>query len=128
MDVIVVSTKGVYLIEVKNWSDKSSINDAKLNPYEQTERAGRILWIHLQSIRKGTNVKNVLLSIKKKFDYDYEFRSVYVSDLNKIRNLLETGSEQLSNNDVDVIVKQLCKFCIYTVRTPLPYLNLKHNL
>ena len=110
MDAIVVSTKGVYLIEVKNWSDRFSINDVKLNPYEQTERAGRILWIYLQSIRKGTNVKNVLLSIKKKFDYDYEFRSVYVSDLNKIRNLLETGSEQLSNNDVDVIVKNLANF------------------
>jgi hypothetical protein len=39
MDVIVVSTKGVYLIKVKNWSERFSINDAKFNPYEQTERS-----------------------------------------------------------------------------------------
>ena len=66
MDAIVVSTKGVYLIEVKNWSDRFSINDVKLNPYEQTERAGRILWIHLQLILKEAIVKNILLFVKKK--------------------------------------------------------------
>jgi hypothetical protein len=28
----------MYPIEVKNWDERFSINDAKLNPYEQTER------------------------------------------------------------------------------------------
>lgn len=107
MDVIVVSTRGVYLIEVKNWSGGFSVNDAKFSPYEQTERAGRVLWIHLQSVRKGTTVKNVLLSVKGNFQYNNNFRSVYVSNLEKIRNLLETGSIQLTKLDVENIVKHL---------------------
>ncbi len=102
-----VRKRGVYLIEVKNWSGGFSINDAKFSPYEQTERAGRVLWIHLQSVRKGTTVKNVLLSVKGNFQYNNNFRSVYVSNLEKIRNLLETGSIQLTKLDVENIVKHL---------------------
>tara|TARA_Y100001936_G_C16090013_1_gene685246 strand:+ start:704 stop:1384 length:681 start_codon:yes stop_codon:yes gene_type:complete len=109
MDVIVVSKRGAYLIEVKNWSGGFSVKDAKFNPYEQTERAGRVLWIYLQSIRKGTNVKNVLLSVKGDFEYNYNYKSVYVSNLQKIKNLLETGYVQLTDEEVTSIVEQLRK-------------------
>ena len=46
----------MYLIEVRNWSERFSTNDTKLNPYWQIER---VLLIHFQSIRKEINVKNV---------------------------------------------------------------------
>lgn len=95
----------MYLIEVKNWSGRFSINDAKFNLFEQTDRSRMVLWLHLQSIRKGTSVKNILLSVKGNFEYNYEFTNVHVLDLNKIRNLLETNSEQLKNNGVYLIVK-----------------------
>jgi hypothetical protein len=63
----------MYLIKVKNCGERFSINAAKFNLYEQTERNGRVLWIHFQSIRKGIDVKNVILSIKGNFEYTREF-------------------------------------------------------
>ena len=49
MDLVVVCPKGVFMIEVKNWSDKYVPSNSNLSPYEQTERAGRVLWITLQN-------------------------------------------------------------------------------
>ena len=107
MDVVVVSTKGVFLIEVKNWSGKFTVKDARLNPYEQTERAGRVLWIHLQNVKEGTPVKNVLLSVQGSFEYNSTFKSVYVSNLEKIIDLLQKGTNRLTDNEVQQIVKKL---------------------
>jgi hypothetical protein len=45
-------------------------------------------------------VKNVLLFVKESFEYNYEFRSVSVSDLEKLKNLLEIVIEQLTKNYV----------------------------
>ena len=44
---------------------------------------------------------------KSKFDYDYEFSNIYAPDFSKITNLLETGSQKLSNNDIRFRVKKL---------------------
>ena len=63
MDLVIVCAKGIFMIEVKNWSDEYT-KDPKWNPHEQTERAGRILWITLQDAVKGTRVPNVLLSVR----------------------------------------------------------------
>ena len=48
MDFVIICPKGVFMIEVKNWSDQFVRNgNWKFDPYEQTERAGRILWIEV---------------------------------------------------------------------------------
>ena len=70
MDIIVVCPKGVFIIEVKNWSDNYIKNNTNLSPYEQTERAGRILWISLQTVIKNVRVTNVLLSIQGNMQYN----------------------------------------------------------
>lgn len=68
MDLVVVCPKGVFMIEVKNWTDEyAQQNNRDLSPHEQTERAGRVLWIALQK-KFGDGecgVTNVLLSILK---------------------------------------------------------------
>lgn len=108
MDIVVVSPKGVFMIEVKNWSDNYAKNNQKgLNPYEQTERAGRVLWVFLQSRIKGTRVTNVLLSIKGNLPYNQRYRSVYVSSLDRINQFLEKRQDELSEKDVNKIVKDL---------------------
>ena len=112
MDFVVVSTKGVYMIEVKNWSNQFANNNSNNNfsPYEQTERAGRVLWISLQKVIKNVRVTNILLSIKGNLPYNESYRSVYVSSLDKINNFLEKRQDEFNKNEVEKIVKSLNGF------------------
>lgn len=108
MDLVVVSPKGVFMIEVKNWSnDFAQNNNHSLNPYEQTERAGRVLWIELQNVIKNVRVTNVLLSIKGNLQYNQNYPAVFVSSLNRINQFLEQRQDILSEKEVEKIVKNL---------------------
>ena len=107
MDIVVVCRKGVFMIEVKNWSDNYVKNNTNLSPYEQTERAGRVLWIRLQKIKKNTRVTNVLLSIQGNMQWNERYRSVYVSSLAKINQFLEKRQDCLSEKEIEKIVKKL---------------------
>ena len=97
MDLIVVCPKGIFMIEVKNWSNQFANNNSNNNfsPYEQTERAGRVLWISLQKVIKNVRVTNILLSIKGNLPYNESYRSVYVSSLDKINNFLEKKTRRI---------------------------------
>jgi len=107
MDFIVVSRKGVILIEVKNWSRSFANSHDGLNPYEQTDRAGRVLWIYLKGWFSGPRVTNVLLSTRGNFEYNKYYRAVFVSNLEKIKYFLENRKEALSDGDVRKIVGKL---------------------
>ena len=107
MDVVVVCSKGVFMIEVKNWSDNYAKNYGGLNPYEQTDRAGRVLWIILQKKIKNVRVTNVLLSISGNIQYNQKYRAVFVSSLNRINQFIEKRQDTLSPKEVQKIVKNL---------------------
>ncbi len=111
MDLVVVCPKGVFMIEVKNWSNQFvNKNNKRFSPYEQTERAGRVLWISLQRVIKNVRVTNVLLSIKGNLPYDQNYRSVYVSSLDRINQFLEKRQDELNEKEVKKIVKSLSGF------------------
>ncbi|MCH7757321.1 MAG: NERD domain-containing protein [Thaumarchaeota archaeon] len=107
MDLVVVCPKGVFMIEVKNWSNDYAKNYDGLNPYEQTDRAGRVLWIALQDIIKNIRVTNVLLSIQGNISYNERYRAVFVSSLNRINQFLEKRQDALSPREVKIIVDEL---------------------
>ena len=108
MDLVVVCPKGVYIIEVKNWSNRFAKSDNKIfSPYEQTERAGRVLWISLQGIFRKVRVTNVLLSIKGNLEYNKNYRSVFVTSLDKINFFLMRRQDALTENQIKNIVKDL---------------------
>jgi len=110
MDLVVVCPKGVFMIEVKNWSDKyAEQNKRGLNPYEQTERAGRVLWITLQNeFGDGEfRVTNVLLSIRGNLPYSQNYRSVFVSSLAGINQFLEKRQDVLDEEDIEDLVEAL---------------------
>ncbi len=110
MDFVVVSKKGVILIEVKNWSTEYFKNHdklGKLNPYEQTDRAGMVLWIFLKSWRSSPRVTNVLLSIQDNMDYNRNYKHVFVSNLDRINYFIENRKDELSEKDVKKIVDKL---------------------
>jgi len=107
MDLVVVCLKGVFMIEVKNWSDNYVQNYDSLNPYEQTDRAGRVLWIALQDVIKNIRVTNVLLSIQGNISYNERYRAVFVSSLARINQFLEKREDALSKREVKKIVDSL---------------------
>ena len=107
MDIVVVCPKGVYMIEVKNWSDKYVPSKSSLSPYEQTERAGRVLWITLQNKLGDIRVTNILLSIRGNLPYNKNYRSVFVSSLAEINQFLEKRQTTLDDKQVGKIVKRL---------------------
>jgi len=108
MDIVIVCPKGVFMIEVKNWTDEyAQRNKQVLSPYEQAGRAGLVLWITLQNVFKDIRVTNVLLSIKGNLPYNEDYRLVYVSSLDSINQFLEKRQDSLSEKEVVKIVKKL---------------------
>lgn len=107
MDFVIASKKGVFVIEVKNWSDDYVRNYEGFQPHEQVDRAGRVLWITLQNISIDTRVTNVLLPIHGNMQYDQNYRMVFVSSLEKINGFLENRQDTLSENEVGKIVDSL---------------------
>ena len=72
MDFVVVSYRGVVLIEAKNWSSSYYGQHGGLPPHEQVDRAGRVLWICLKSSwrsPKNPPVTSVVLSIGGDLNY-----------------------------------------------------------
>ena len=106
MDLVVVCPKGVFLIEVKNWSDRYAANPG-WSPHEQTERAGRVLWITLQNFIRGVRVTNVLLSMRNNIRHNPNYRSVWVSDPDNIVDFLKNRPDMLPEVDLEIIVKAL---------------------
>jgi len=107
MDLVVVCPKGVFMIEVKNWSNSYAQNYDGLNPYEQTDRAGRVLWIALQDLIKNIRVTNILLSISGNIPYNQRYRAVFVSSLNRINQFLEKRQDSLSPREIKKLVNEL---------------------
>jgi len=75
-----------------------------LNPYEQTDRAGRVLWIALQDVIKNIRVTNVLVSIQGNLKYNERYRAVFVSSLARINQFLEKRQDSLCQREVKKIV------------------------
>jgi len=107
MDFVVVSRKGVFVIEVKNWSDNFVRNYTGFSPHEQTDRAGRILWITLNDLFSKISVTNVLLSIDGNIPYNPYYRTVLVSSLDKINSFLTNRQDKLTDKQVKRIIGKL---------------------
>ena len=107
MDFVVVSRRGVILIEVKNWSTRHLKEHSGLDPYEQTERAGKVLWAFLQTDYINPRVTNVLLPLQNNMKYNPDYKYILVSKLNEINLFIEKRGFELSENVVNEIVDKL---------------------
>jgi len=115
MDFVVVSKKGVILIEVKNWSTRFYYENEKISPYEQVDRAGLVLWIALKSWRSPSNprVTKVLLPIQENMRYDRRYKYVLVSDLDEINYLIEKRKVEFSDKEVERVVGRIKGYATY---------------
>jgi len=112
MDFVVVSKRGIILIEVKNWTDTYVFKNREnggLEPHEQVERAGRVLWICLKDwfAPKNPNVTSVLLTIQGNMKYDPTYKFVAVKDLITINQWIQKRKEEFSDKEVERIVNRL---------------------
>ncbi len=110
MDFVVISKRGVNVIEVKNWSAKYYNNFYGLSPHEQVDRAGRVLWIKLKSSwfrPKDPPVTSVLLSIQGTIPYDKKYGYVSVKSLNNINYFLEHQPEKFSDKEVERLIGRI---------------------
>jgi len=107
MDFVLVGPRGVYMIEVKNWSNNFIKNGNYRSPYKQTDKAGLVLWVKLQNMFKNIRVTNVLLSIQGNLDYRQGYKAVYVSSLGGIILFLKKREISLNRKQVREIVEFL---------------------
>jgi len=110
MDFVVVSRRGVAVIEVKNWSSFYYKNHYGIAPHEQVDRAGRVLWISIQSSwfsPKKPPVNSVLLSIQGNIGYDNNYGYVSVKNLNNINYFLQKKEEQFSEKEVGRLIGRI---------------------
>ena len=110
MDFVIVSKKGVVLIEVKNWSVKYYNNHYGLSPHEQVDRAGRVLWIKLKSTWFRPNdppVTSVLLSIQGSIPSDPNYGYVIVKNLNDINSYIQNKSQIYSEKEVQRLIDRV---------------------
>jgi len=107
MDFVIISKRGVNVIEVKNWSVKYYNNHHGLSPHEQVDRAGRVLWIKLKSSwfrPKDPPVSSVLLSIQGVIPPNAKYGYVTVKNLNNINDYLQNRREQFSDKEVERLI------------------------
>lgn len=109
MDFVIVSKKGVIIIEVKNWSRTYYAQNKGISPHEQVDRAGMVLWISLKSWRDPSDppVTKVLLPIQNNMRYDPSFRFVLVRNLVNINAFITGQREIFSEKEVRTIVDRL---------------------
>jgi len=123
MDLVVVSRKGVFVIEVKNWSDEQVKNNEGLSPYEQVDRAGRVLYVFLESkfgknpiasffTGKGIDVSgkgttDVLVSVQNNMSYDSNYKHVLVKSVSKLNDFITDREDVFKDSEVEKIVNTL---------------------
>ncbi len=109
MDFVVVSKRGVVIIEVKNWSGQYYKQHEGISPHEQVDRAGLVLWISLKAWRSPQNppVTKVLLPIQENMRYDPNFKFVLVRHLTGINSFIVNQRELFSEKETQRVVDRL---------------------
>ena len=107
MDYVIISKKGIVLIQAKDWS--AIFDNQDVNPHERTDRAGKVLWLTLKPLYNTENlhVTSVLLSTHPNIKYDPEYKHVLVSDLKKINHVFRNKGEIFSERDVKRMVDKI---------------------
>lgn len=110
MDFVVVSNRGIVVIEAKNWSDDYLSKNRKhggLIPHEQVDRAGLVLYIKLSSYLKNPPITKVVLATQGNMQYDPNYEFVNVKDLNNINFFIQNRYERFPDEIVKGVVERL---------------------
>jgi len=116
MDFVVISKRGIVIIEAKNWSDEFLLKYTKYTkkyggktPHEQVDRHGLVLFAQLnqRGSTKEIQVTKVLLATSGNMQYDPAYSMVYVKDLNNTNSFIQNKGTQFSDEEVKEIIYRL---------------------
>ncbi|WGI17172.1 nuclease-related domain-containing protein [Methanonatronarchaeum sp. AMET-Sl] len=122
MDFVVVSQKGIFLIEVKNWSNQYLNKNKGITPHEQLDRAGKTLYIYLNSqlnqnntnidTKKnidlnGKNLTKILVPIQNNMNYNKNYKYVFVKNLTQLNNFITNRKTVYSQKETKIITNAL---------------------
>ncbi len=120
MDFVVVSHKGIFLIEVKNWGNRYASKNTGFSPHEQLDRAGKVLYVFLKSrlgngiplLKKkiefnGKRLTKVLIPIQGNISYDSNYKYVLVSSISEINNFIQDREDVYDQKEVKKITETL---------------------
>jgi hypothetical protein len=106
IDFVIVSKKGIVLIQAKDWSALNEKQENDVNPHEEVDKAGKVLWLTLKPLpsTKNPHVTSLLLTIQGNIKYDPKYKFVLVSDLKKINRLFKNRKAEFSEREVNRMV------------------------
>jgi len=125
MDFVVVSKRGVVIIEAKNWSDEFQLKYIKytkkyggITPHEQVDGYGLVLFVELnpRGSTKKIQVTQVLLATSGNMQYDPAYSTVNVKNLNNINFFIQNKGTQFSDEEVKEIIDRL-RWCRHNIKS-----------
>ncbi len=89
MDFIVVGTTGIFVIEVKNWSNEYLKNYMGLSTYEQIDRAGLVLYIFLNGyFSSAPKITKIIVPIQGNIFYNKNYKTVFIKNIENLNNFI----------------------------------------
>ena len=109
MDFVVVGPTGIFITEVKNWSSNYINAHDGLNPYEQVDRHGRVLWIYLKqhTFSYKPRITKLLIPIQGNLHYNPNYKSVLIRNVSGLNQFIYNNSNTLSGSRINKIVSLL---------------------
>jgi len=110
IDFVVVSHKGIFVIEVKNWSSKYKESHKGLSPYEQVDRAGYLMYKLLQDdlpSEQVDRVTKILVNVRSNWKYDRRWKYVMVKNIFSLNRFIQQDRDKLDSYEVKTIVNYL---------------------
>jgi len=116
MDFVIVSKRGIVIIEVKNWSDEFQLKYRKhvkkygvKTPHEQVDKHGLVLFAKLnpRGNTKNIPITKVLLATQGNMQYDPDYSMVQVKNLDNINSFIQNKSPQFSDEELQKTIDNL---------------------
>lgn len=104
MDIVVVGPTGMFVLEVKNWTDSTNAHKQTFTPHEQSSRAATVL-----SCVTRLPVGAVVVDIQGNIERANRFKAVVcgLADLNATITKKRRGAPNLTKKGVSSLVKRI---------------------
>ena len=106
MDVVVVGPTGLFVLEVKNWTDTTSAHKKSFTPYEQSSRAAKVL-----GYATGEPVAAIVVDVQGNIGKPNRFGATVCGlvTLSQIITGRQRGGKQYGKKEVVGLVKRIKK-------------------
>jgi len=118
MDFVVICYKGIFLIEVKNWSSSYVHEKTGLSPHEQVDRAGRVLYKFLKKrlprdVDINRRITKILIPIQNNIRYDADYKSIIIKPITEVNKFIIGKKGVLNDYDIERIIEHLEPYITY---------------